>query len=128
MPVHRIQYGKVLQLQVQLSEPRLLLFAEEDGRIFLGQRRARHWRAYRHVGRLHQSGGVPTTALSGQAVGERHAEGAQRHDRRRQGGNAGDKQQGSRRRPRVGADLLHSSAQAAGRGWVDEDCVPPHSD
>ena len=34
MPVHRIQYGKVLQLQVPLSEPRLLLFAEEDGRVF----------------------------------------------------------------------------------------------
>ena len=35
MPVHRIQYGKVLQLQVPLSEPRLLLFAEEDRRMFL---------------------------------------------------------------------------------------------
>ena len=34
MPVHRTQYGKVLQLQVQLSEPRLLLFAEEDGCAF----------------------------------------------------------------------------------------------
>ena len=34
MPVHRIQYGKVLQLQVPLSEPRLLLFAEEDGHAF----------------------------------------------------------------------------------------------
>ena len=34
MPVHRIQYGKVLQLQVPLSEPRLLLFTEEDGRAF----------------------------------------------------------------------------------------------
>ena len=34
MPVHRIQYGKVLQLQVPLSEPRLLLFAEEDDRAF----------------------------------------------------------------------------------------------
>ena len=34
MPVHRIQYGKVLQLQVPLSEPRLLLFAEEDRRAF----------------------------------------------------------------------------------------------
>ncbi|XP_040251571.2 uncharacterized protein [Aegilops tauschii subsp. strangulata] len=34
MPVHRIQYSKVLQLQVPLSEPRLLLFAEEDGRAF----------------------------------------------------------------------------------------------
>ena len=34
MPVHRIQYGKALQLQVPLSEPRLLLFAEEDGRTF----------------------------------------------------------------------------------------------
>ena len=34
MPVHRIQYGKVLQLQVPLSEPRLLLFVEEDGRVF----------------------------------------------------------------------------------------------
>ncbi|SPT17211.1 unnamed protein product [Triticum aestivum] len=34
MPVHRIQYGKVLQLQVPLSEPRLLLFAEEDCRAF----------------------------------------------------------------------------------------------
>ena len=34
MPVHRIQYGKVLQLQVPLSEPRLLLFAEEDRRTF----------------------------------------------------------------------------------------------
>ncbi|XBI47241.1 hypothetical protein VPH35_111240 [Triticum aestivum] len=34
MPVHRIQYGKVLQLQVPLSEPRLLLFAEEDGHTF----------------------------------------------------------------------------------------------
>ena len=34
MPVHRIQYGKALQLQVPLSEPRLLLFAEEDGRVF----------------------------------------------------------------------------------------------
>ena len=34
MPVHRIQYGKVLQLQVTLSEPQLLLFAEEDGCTF----------------------------------------------------------------------------------------------
>ncbi|KAM3333846.1 hypothetical protein ACQJBY_028745 [Aegilops geniculata] len=34
MPMHRIQYGKVLQLQVPLSEPRLLLFVEEDGRAF----------------------------------------------------------------------------------------------
>ena len=34
MPVHRIQYGKVLQLQVPLSEPRLLLFAEEDDHPF----------------------------------------------------------------------------------------------
>ncbi|XP_037482194.1 E3 ubiquitin-protein ligase SINA-like 10, partial [Triticum dicoccoides] len=34
MPVHRIQYDKVLQLQVPLSEPRLLLFAEEDGHAF----------------------------------------------------------------------------------------------
>ncbi|XP_048566927.1 uncharacterized protein LOC125546857 [Triticum urartu] len=34
MPVHRIQYGKVLQLQVPLSEPQLLLFTEEDGRAF----------------------------------------------------------------------------------------------
>src|SRR4051812_24635782 len=34
MPVHKIQYGKVLPLQVPLSEPRLLLFAEEDGRTF----------------------------------------------------------------------------------------------
>lgn len=34
MPVHKIQYGKVLQLHVPLSEPRLLLFAEEDGRPF----------------------------------------------------------------------------------------------
>ena len=40
-------------------------------RIFLGRWRARHRRAYRHVGRLHQSGGVPTAALRGQAVGER---------------------------------------------------------
>ena len=35
MPVHRIQYGKVLRLQVPLSEPRLLLFPEEDRRAFL---------------------------------------------------------------------------------------------
>ena len=34
MLVHRIQYGKVLQLQVPLSEPRLLLFAEEDRHAF----------------------------------------------------------------------------------------------
>ncbi|XP_044392092.1 uncharacterized protein [Triticum aestivum] len=34
MHVHRIQFGKVLQLQVPVSEPRLLLFAEEDGRAF----------------------------------------------------------------------------------------------
>ena len=34
MPVHRIQYDRVLQLQVPLSEPRLLLFGEEDGRGF----------------------------------------------------------------------------------------------
>ncbi|XP_073354727.1 E3 ubiquitin-protein ligase SINA-like 4 [Aegilops tauschii subsp. strangulata] len=34
MPVHKIQYGKVLQLQVPASEPRLLLFAEEDGCAF----------------------------------------------------------------------------------------------
>ena len=34
MPVHRIQYGKVLQLQVPLSEPRLFMFAEEDDRVF----------------------------------------------------------------------------------------------
>ena len=34
MPVHRIQCGKVLQLQVPPSEPQLLLFAEEDDRAF----------------------------------------------------------------------------------------------
>ena len=34
MPVHRIQYRKVLQLRVPLSEPRLLLFVEEDHRAF----------------------------------------------------------------------------------------------
>ena len=34
MSMHRIQYGKVLQLQVPLSEPQLLLFVEEDGRVF----------------------------------------------------------------------------------------------
>ncbi|XP_037482266.1 putative E3 ubiquitin-protein ligase SINA-like 6 [Triticum dicoccoides] len=34
MPVHRIQYGKVLQLEVPLLEPRLLLFAEEDDHMF----------------------------------------------------------------------------------------------
>ncbi|XP_044439905.1 E3 ubiquitin-protein ligase SINA-like 10 [Triticum aestivum] len=34
MPMHRIQYGNALQLQVPLSEPRLLPFAEEDGRAF----------------------------------------------------------------------------------------------
>jgi hypothetical protein len=34
MPVHRIQYGKVLQLQVPMSEPQCLLFAEEEGRMF----------------------------------------------------------------------------------------------
>ena len=34
MPVHRTQYGKVLQLQVPLLEPRLLLFVEEDGPAF----------------------------------------------------------------------------------------------
>ena len=34
MPVHRSQFGKMLQLQVPLSEPRLLLFAEEDDRAF----------------------------------------------------------------------------------------------
>ncbi|XP_044440936.1 uncharacterized protein, partial [Triticum aestivum] len=33
MPVHRIQYGKVLQLQVPVLEPRLL-FAKEGGRAF----------------------------------------------------------------------------------------------
>nr|XP_020188349.1 uncharacterized protein LOC109774040 [Aegilops tauschii subsp. strangulata] len=33
MPVHRIQYGKLLQLQVPVLEPRLLLFAEEDDRV-----------------------------------------------------------------------------------------------
>ncbi|KAF7027050.1 hypothetical protein CFC21_039122 [Triticum aestivum] len=35
MPVHAVQYGKVLQLEVPVSEPRRLLFAEEDGRAFL---------------------------------------------------------------------------------------------
>ena len=35
MPVHRIQYGKVLQLQVPLSEPWLLLFAEDRRAFFL---------------------------------------------------------------------------------------------
>ena len=34
MPVHRIQYGKVLQLQVPVLKPRRLLLAEEDGRAF----------------------------------------------------------------------------------------------
>ncbi|XP_073362784.1 E3 ubiquitin-protein ligase SINA-like 10 [Aegilops tauschii subsp. strangulata] len=34
MPMHRIQYGKVLQLQVLVSKPWLLLLAEEDGRVF----------------------------------------------------------------------------------------------
>ena len=32
-------------------------------RVFLGRRRARHRHAYRRVGRLHQSGGLPTAAL-----------------------------------------------------------------
>ena len=40
-------------------------------RVFLGRRHARHRRAYRRVGRLHQSGGVPTAALCGQAMGKR---------------------------------------------------------
>ncbi|XP_037417247.1 putative E3 ubiquitin-protein ligase SINA-like 6 [Triticum dicoccoides] len=35
MPVQTIQYGKVLQLQVPVSEPRRLLFAEEDDHVFL---------------------------------------------------------------------------------------------
>ncbi|KAI5004259.1 hypothetical protein ZWY2020_031502 [Hordeum vulgare] len=35
VPVHAVQYGKVLQLEVPVSEPRRLLFAEEDGRAFL---------------------------------------------------------------------------------------------
>ena len=30
MPVHMIQYGKALQLQVPVSEPRRFLFGEED--------------------------------------------------------------------------------------------------
>nr|XP_040243968.1 E3 ubiquitin-protein ligase SINA-like 5 [Aegilops tauschii subsp. strangulata] len=34
MPVHLIQYDKVLQLQVPVSEPWRLLFAEEDDRAF----------------------------------------------------------------------------------------------
>ncbi|XP_073361346.1 uncharacterized protein [Aegilops tauschii subsp. strangulata] len=34
MPVRMIQYGMVLQLQVPVSEPWRLLFAEEDGRTF----------------------------------------------------------------------------------------------
>nr|XP_040243843.1 E3 ubiquitin-protein ligase siah-1-like [Aegilops tauschii subsp. strangulata] len=34
MPMHRIQYGKVIQLQVPVSEPRCLLFAEEDDHAF----------------------------------------------------------------------------------------------
>ncbi|XBH56266.1 hypothetical protein VPH35_078146 [Triticum aestivum] len=34
MPVHLIQYDKVLQLQVLVSEPWRLLFAEEDDRAF----------------------------------------------------------------------------------------------
>ena len=34
MPAHTIQYGKVLQLQVPVSELRRLLFAEEDDRAF----------------------------------------------------------------------------------------------
>ncbi|VAH14657.1 unnamed protein product [Triticum turgidum subsp. durum] len=34
MHVHRILYGKVLQLQVPLPEPRLLLSTEEEGRTF----------------------------------------------------------------------------------------------
>ncbi len=67
-----------------LSEPRLLLFEEEDRRAFF------------LVGGVLDIGAP--IALHGQAVGERPAGGAQRHDRRRQGGNGGDKQQGSRRR------------------------------
>ncbi|KAM3207872.1 hypothetical protein ACQJBY_062884 [Aegilops geniculata] len=35
VPVHMVQYGKVLQLQVPVLEPRRLLFVEEDGRAFL---------------------------------------------------------------------------------------------
>ncbi|XP_073353882.1 uncharacterized protein [Aegilops tauschii subsp. strangulata] len=34
MPVHMIQYGMVLQLQVSVSEPWRLLFMEDDGRTF----------------------------------------------------------------------------------------------
>ncbi|XP_020175069.1 putative E3 ubiquitin-protein ligase SINA-like 6 isoform X2 [Aegilops tauschii subsp. strangulata] len=35
MPVQTIHYGKVLQLQVPVLEPRRLLFAEEDNHVFL---------------------------------------------------------------------------------------------
>ncbi|XP_037464665.1 putative E3 ubiquitin-protein ligase SINA-like 6 [Triticum dicoccoides] len=35
VPVHSVQYRKVLQLQVPVSEPRRLLLAEEDARAFL---------------------------------------------------------------------------------------------
>ena len=73
-------------------------------------------------------GDVPTAALHSQAMGEQPAGGAQRQDRRRQGGNRGDKHQGSQRCRCVGADLLHCSGQAAGRDWVVKDGVPPHSD
>ncbi|XBH62724.1 hypothetical protein VPH35_116872 [Triticum aestivum] len=34
MPIHKIQHGKVLQLQVPVSKPRHFLFVEEDGRAF----------------------------------------------------------------------------------------------
>ncbi|XP_073362323.1 uncharacterized protein [Aegilops tauschii subsp. strangulata] len=34
LTITRACYGKVLQLQVPVSEPRLLLFAEEDGRAY----------------------------------------------------------------------------------------------
>ena len=53
MPVHMIKYDMVLLLQVPVSEPRLLLFAEEDARLFFGRRRAQHHRAYCYVSRLH---------------------------------------------------------------------------
>jgi E3 ubiquitin-protein ligase SIAH1 len=35
VPLHTLKYGKVSRLQVPASVPRLLLVAEDDGRVFL---------------------------------------------------------------------------------------------
>ena len=73
----------MLQLQVPLLEPRLLLFAEEDGRAF-----------FLVGGMLDIGAPITVSVICMRAGASPHYVAklwAQRQDRHRQGGNGGDK-------------------------------------